>query len=266
MKFKKIQNFIFVFSSIVCFSQNTDFDLAFTYKVKAKFYKHIEEGNANENMLLLIGKNKSLYISPYRYKIDSARVAIKSRGGSISELLEYSSKFPDFVIGSSIFKNLNKNELHYDRQNTNVSFRIEEDIPLFKWEIKNENKKILNYNCQLATLKYKGRVYKAWFSTQIPIQNGPWKFGGLPGLILKIEDIKNEFSFELIGVSNKKHTYLRNQGEIIYVKDKNVIKSFKNYYKQFLSNLSNSDSKNNLKEKINRMVKTLEKRNNIELK
>ena len=38
----------------------------------------------------------------------------------------------------------------------------------------------------------------AWFTSEIPIQRGPWKFGGLPGLIVKISDAKKEYNFELV--------------------------------------------------------------------
>ena len=47
-----------------------------------------------------------------------------------------------------------------------------------------------------------GRKWTAWFTTEIPIQDGPYKFLGLPGLIVKIEDQTKTHSFELKGISN----------------------------------------------------------------
>jgi len=35
-------------------------------------------------------------------------------------------------------------------------------------------------------------VYVAWYTPEIPISNGPGKFGGLPGLILELHDPKQE--------------------------------------------------------------------------
>jgi GLPGLI family protein len=55
-----------------------------------------------------------------------------------------------------------------------------------EWEIKDEVKKILNYKCQKATCNYRGRNYVVFFTSEIPIQNGPFKFDGLPGLILEV--------------------------------------------------------------------------------
>lgn len=56
------------------------------------------------------------------------------------------------------------------------------------WEIKNEFKVINKYKCTKAVCNFRGRNYTAWFSPDIPIVNGPWKFHGLPGLIFQIAD------------------------------------------------------------------------------
>ena len=44
----------------------------------------------------------------------------------------------------------------------------------------------MGYKCQEAVGKFRGRNYKAYFLKDIPISNGPFKFDGLPGLILKV--------------------------------------------------------------------------------
>ena len=59
---------------------------------------------------------------------------------------------------------------------------------------------LLGYTCQKATTTFRGRNYTAWFAPEIPSNNGPWKFGGLPGLILKISDDKRNFIFECSGI------------------------------------------------------------------
>jgi GLPGLI family protein len=69
----------------------------------------------------------------------------------------------------------------------------------------NEKQVILSYLCQKATATFRGRDYIAWFTMNIPIDNGPWKFGGLPGLILKIMDTKNDFVYECEGLEQLKN-------------------------------------------------------------
>ena len=62
--------------------------------------------------------------------------------------------------------------------------------------------KIGTYNTQKATTEFGGRKWNAWFTTDLPFQDGPYKFNGLPGLIVKIEDDGGNYSWELKG--NKK--------------------------------------------------------------
>jgi GLPGLI family protein len=76
------------------------------------------------------------------------------------------------------------------------------DNPKFDWKISNEKQKIGEYNTQKATTSFGGRNWNAWFSNDIPLQDGPYKFHGLPGLIVKIEDADKNYSWELKG--NKK--------------------------------------------------------------
>jgi GLPGLI family protein len=64
------------------------------------------------------------------------------------------------------------------------------------WEIFDETLIIADYICQKATCSFRGRYYIAWFCPDIPINNGPWKFGGLPGLILKVYDDKQLCTYE----------------------------------------------------------------------
>lgn len=86
------------------------------------------------------------------------------------------------------------------------------DDAKMNWQISNEKAKIGSYNTQKATTEFGGRKWNAWFSSDIPLQDGPYKFHGLPGLIVKIEDDGNNYSWELKG--NKK---VENFNEITYI-------------------------------------------------
>lgn len=74
-----------------------------------------------------------------------------------------------------------------------------EDVLKFDWKTTTEKAKIGEYNTQKATTEYGGRKWTAWFTSDIPLQDGPYRFYGLPGLIVKIEDEGKNYSWELKG-------------------------------------------------------------------
>lgn len=74
-----------------------------------------------------------------------------------------------------------------------------EEIIKFNWKITPIKEKIENYSTQIATIDFGGRKWKAWFSKDIPFPDGPYKFSGLPGLIVKIEDSEKNYSWVLKG-------------------------------------------------------------------
>ncbi|MBQ8737227.1 MAG: GLPGLI family protein [Bacteroidaceae bacterium] len=84
-----------------------------------------------------------------------------------------------------------------------------EPIPKQKWTLTNETQTIIGYECQKATCRFRGRDFEAWFTTDIPVECGPWKFGGLPGLILKVYDKGRLYTFEAIGIETQKYPVTR---------------------------------------------------------
>lgn len=84
-----------------------------------------------------------------------------------------------------------------------------QDVPPYDWTFTEETDTILGYRCTRATTSFAGRDYTAWFSTDISLPFGPYKFGGLPGLILKIQDSEAQFVWEAIGFQKTKIPILK---------------------------------------------------------
>lgn len=83
----------------------------------------------------------------------------------------------------------------------NDTYLVYETIPVFKWEIENnETKKIGDYICKKATTTFRGRNYIAWYTLDFPTQFGPWKFNGLPGLILEVYDETDRFHWVVLKI------------------------------------------------------------------
>lgn len=74
-----------------------------------------------------------------------------------------------------------------------------------QWKILPEKNKLFNYNAQKAQTDFGGRRWTAWFTNEIPISDGPYKFYGLPGLILKITDSEEHFIFEIQGLTKEQN-------------------------------------------------------------
>jgi GLPGLI family protein len=104
------------------------------------------------------------------------------------------------------------------------------------WQILPEKNKILGYSVQKATTVLYKRKWTVWFTTDIPVQDGPYFFHGLPGLIIKAEDEKKGISFNLVGIKKIKDHF--DIDEIPYffrlqkveINESSLQKILKNYY------------------------------------
>ena len=104
------------------------------------------------------------------------------------------------------YKNIKERRYTNQTEIYGKQFLIKDSIRNQNWELLNETKNIGQYTCFKAQLKtevktrivtedglemvMKERITTAWYTPQIPISNGPAEFGGLPGLILEINDGK----------------------------------------------------------------------------
>ena len=81
------------------------------------------------------------------------------------------------------------------------------DEPKISWKIEKETKKRSSLQLQKATAKFGGRNWIAWFCKDIPFQEGPYKFYGLPGLIVEIYDDNENYHCSL----NKSENFTETQ-------------------------------------------------------
>lgn len=66
------------------------------------------------------------------------------------------------------------------------TFRVADTLNRLPWILSStETAEILGFDCRKATLQFRGREYSVWYAPDIPVSEGPWKFSGLPGMILK---------------------------------------------------------------------------------
>lgn len=93
-------------------------------------------------------------------------------------------------------------------------YQYEESMPLMQWEMMPDEKEILGYHCNSARTKFRGREWTVWFTTDIPYSYGPWKFCGLPGVILQAKDTKNLFDWTAIGIEQPEDRSIYEFGDV----------------------------------------------------
>ena len=81
---------------------------------------------------------------------------------------------------------------------------FKEELIVPEWIITSDTVTFLNYLCNKAVCHFRGRIWEVWFTPDIPINAGPWKLRGLPGLILKASDDRQHYIFECTGIENLK--------------------------------------------------------------
>jgi GLPGLI family protein len=65
------------------------------------------------------------------------------------------------------------------------------------WTYTAEVKRVGKYTCKAATTEFRGRKYTAWYTDDIPVSHGPWKFSGLPGAIVELHSADRNIQFTL---------------------------------------------------------------------
>lgn len=102
-----------------------------------------------------------------------------------------------------VIKDYSNNELFNKQEIAKKYFTIKDSLNIFNWKIKTETKDILGHKCQLAEMRFRDRDYTAWFSPDLPV-GGPWKYDGLPGMILEIKSNTPFIEFKANAIISKK--------------------------------------------------------------
>ena len=142
----------------------------FTNNLNYSEYKGVLISNNNQSIYRAILSNED---EDGKAKLDGGKIYV---GGKLRDTYQKVDK----SLGSLI---------SYETMDGKKIYAISEEIPDMQWDLSStDTLSINNYLCNKAILNFRGRDYTAWYSKDIPVQSGPWKFNGLPGLILDISD------------------------------------------------------------------------------
>ena len=144
-----------------------------------------------------------------------------------------------------LFRNINDGETMIYRVIAGEHYSYTEPTEMPIWQIQSETKELLGYSCQLASCDFRGRTWYAWFSTDIPVNEGPWKLFGLPGLVLEAYDSKKHYAYKATGLYTQNlqpvgiRLYVRNKPFMLKSRQAYLLKMYKAYIQgNFASQMS----------------------------
>ena len=202
------------------------YDTKYIYNIK-KEKEDIDTIFSQEQMILQIGNNYSAFYSYPIYQRDSLISYNMSKG------IDSNFSGTSGTINWKVYKNYPKQGktayLDFFAADRYLCIEPMENID---WLLTDNTDTICGYPCHEAIAKFKGRTWKAWYAEDIPLDNGPWKLGGLPGLILKACDTENDYTFTAIGLTQGKvSTPIYYKGKTFEPIDRKSLTSlYKKYY------------------------------------
>lgn len=155
------------------------------------------ESLRQERMFLYLGDHGSRFTSAGTAIGDSLRATFDFSSFNQEAFMRMRKEIPSTQFKYVIYKGVMPGKVTYSSQIVNDKYYYSQDKNMFDWKIQSTLDTIAGFSVQKATTRFGGRNYTAWFTNEIPISDGPYKFCGLPGLIVKVSDQKNHYNFQL---------------------------------------------------------------------
>jgi GLPGLI family protein len=219
----------------------------------------------SSTLVLFIGNTVSKFVNKANYINDTAVRKFTSNKQALDYLTD-----PTAPRGGGqlyqIYKNYPKGKMTFTDHIPSDTYKFEEELDLFNWILLDDTSTVCGYKAQKAICNFGGRNWIAWFSPGLPFNDGPYKFNGLPGLIVKIYDTRNHYVFELNSINKLA------PGVMIEMQDKEYIKTTKqgffraeDYFREDIINRAKEAGMDSSAQQV--MAKNAAVRNNpIELK
>ena len=208
-----------VLSMLILFGKNAECQVGKTTGQTSLICKYdfawrfdtINNVTRDDLIILQVGNEISKSYSYYTFQSDSLsqsengeevwdmmfKKAAKAAKGGVP------SGFPHKRSRTYVYKNYPKGKITVTDGISLQDYIYEDEINAQNWEVLDSTSIVLDYVCQLAKCSFRGRVWSAWFASEIPVSEGPWKFCGLPGLIMNVFDESKQYEFTILGMEKK---------------------------------------------------------------
>lgn len=175
-------------------------EFVYDYSMCVDTTGQLQENISSDNMLLQIGPDGLSKFSSYKNLTVDSLLMHSSPEQIADAAIEGKLSNGEFM---TIYKNYPEGKMTHTEKICQDWFRYEEEMPQLDWELTDSVATVLGYECQSARCKFRGREWTVFYTEEIPLPEGPWKFHGLPGLIMKASDENGHYTFECIGIKSK---------------------------------------------------------------
>lgn len=169
-----------------------DYECIYAYDVVAT-KKNGEKADERYATILQFSPSLAKFTDMSSFLTDS----VASQSGINVNMTDLNEKYGrgEFFFTGEVYQNSPEGKTTYIDVITPNTVKYEEDFAPFGWSLEEDTLTVCGYPCMKATCEYGGRQWTAWFTEEIPASFGPWKFSGLPGLILKVADSEGVHTF-----------------------------------------------------------------------
>ncbi len=254
MEINKLKGFFFLFAIIFLLlsvpfetdaKKKKEFPRA---EIKVSYdypHKHLKTDakayDTEHKMVLLANSGYSKFFSPRTEFLDSLKstpsgeaIYKKMKRAGIKRYIE--TQDDSSILTSQgklyVFKNSADSIVTvYDQTGMLEQGYYSESLAEMVWEVGDSVKTVLGYECVMAETDYHGRHWTVWFTPDIPIQDGPWKLCGLPGLILEASESTGQHQFIATGIesSNQEIVPIYNPKKYDKMNRKDMLRGMRQY-------------------------------------
>lgn len=199
-----------------------------TYKTQRKMEVQLDSSQVDDGMRdQIMAMMKKQFEKEYTLKftqdesIYTEVEKLDNPGGAMGNGMVFQVQVVGDGAGDVLYKNTKEDRYVNQNESFSKQFLIKDKIEAREWKMEKETKNIGEYACFKATYTYERPVARvmsfsssndekekeeedetkeepveemetitvtAWYTPQIPVKNGPSQYGGLPGLILELND------------------------------------------------------------------------------
>ncbi|MDN6292103.1 MAG: GLPGLI family protein [Tetragenococcus halophilus] len=188
--------YLILIISLICASSDAQKKFFYNSAAEYSFIKQTDSTDKTskkrmENFSLYIGDKASFFVSNNRINLDTLL-----QNANFSDIAMLKT-LPKASSNKRILKKEDVQKLSIYNEFYDKTYHYNDAIDL-KWKILNVHDSLNRMKLRKAETQFRGRKYIAWYTDEIPASAGPYKFSGLPGLIVKLQDTKNEIEYSMI--------------------------------------------------------------------